>query len=947
MPVPTDRQIGKRGSPMRLAATNPKAKRWAVIIGISKYLDPNIRPLRFAAADAQALYDLLSEEAYGKLEPSRTKLLLDQQATFLNVRRALRSFLKQPALDDWVMIYLACHGAYDSNDRTKRVFLLNHDTDAQDIAATATPLDDLTDAIENTLQAEHVTLLVDACYSNAFANKRSGEASFVHDEFLKRAGRARPGVAIMTAAQRNQEAYEGREWDGHGVFTHYLLEGLRGAAPASGPEGDTILLNDLFKYVRVNVFNATEKKQEPELRAKGASRTHVMGYVGLAIAQANYDRGKCLMALGKRLNDRALLGAAERAFDVTLNRSSATSELWARAQVGRFCVRVAVSATPEQFRTAVTELDERCRKIQAVMDDPQTLLHLGVALPRQRSDNTNDSLAERTGAFMRAADALSKFAEFDLNNPARIWAAGQTEWLRSWSTDYSHWLKSKSYALLIHQNRASKERRHQVLDLESALQKVGVLGENILKLSPQKWSRTTGSVGAQWLTRLTKDDFVFVHISADQFLGVDKLLADVIDALRQVPVARIWIAVDGVVAQSVINAADESGQYSLLSYNINPDNPITSTGNGVLTELLTRGLIASYTQAEIQGSELARPILRTLGIQGLSPVYVKAGDEIETRPLFVPAKFEKVERFPESYYRFSHSTMKFEKVDRIPESYDRFSKVAIGRPLQGITLEQIEEHVAFLDKHARTYGDGYHALGICYLGLGKETEAIVAFQRALDGELTARREVLAELAILLSQANRFSDAMTIRAELGAEFLALDVKNHEAMSKMRKHIYAETLSPLCDTLRNDLVRRGRSNDSFPEGWLTLGIALSGFDNLAEAEKIINGTIKQLTDAKIAEEQRRKGTPIEQCLQQAYYHRGRVLLELKDFLAAAGQLSIAYRMEPNDENAFKMYADALAQLLDGPELERALTQKIQTDDTFLVKLREIMRQVEVAE
>ena len=74
------------------------------------------------------------------------------------------------------------------------------------------------------------------------------------------------GTALLTSAEAREVALEGKQWgDGHGVFTHYLIEGIKGEADGfGGGEKDGIIsIGELFEYVRHMVKEATDNKQHP------------------------------------------------------------------------------------------------------------------------------------------------------------------------------------------------------------------------------------------------------------------------------------------------------------------------------------------------------------------------------------------------------------------------------------------------------------------------------------------------------------------------------------------------------------------------------------------------------------------------------------------------------------------------------------------------------------
>ncbi|MEP0924379.1 GUN4 domain-containing protein [Leptolyngbya sp. ST-U4] len=239
--------------------------RWAVIVGISKYQYSNLN-LKYADRDAEDLYQLLLTPNGGSFQADHICKLTNEQATTGNINRALRSFLKKPAREDLVLIYFACHGSPDP-DRPNNIYFLTHDTDRNDIAGTALPMEDIDRALKSILHSEKVIILADTCHSAGVSGGIGGRRSVVDDSqlmnrFLQEISRSKGGVALLTSAEANEVSFEDTEWGGgHGVFTHYLLEGMRGAADRDG--NGIVTIGELFEYVRDSVKQATGDKQHP------------------------------------------------------------------------------------------------------------------------------------------------------------------------------------------------------------------------------------------------------------------------------------------------------------------------------------------------------------------------------------------------------------------------------------------------------------------------------------------------------------------------------------------------------------------------------------------------------------------------------------------------------------------------------------------------------------
>ena len=236
--------------------------RWAIVVGISKYQHQSWN-LKYADRDADELYQLLLTPNGGKYKKENVRKLTNEQATSRNILIELHDFLKKPAREDLVLLYFACHGSPDP-DRPENLYLLTHDTEPSRIAGTALPMREIKLAIKETLLAEKVILLVDTCHSGGISggNRSASDNPAKMKQYLQELSRSSAGLALLTSAETSQAAREGEQWGGgHGVFTHYLLEGMRGAA--DDDNDGFVTVGELFEYVRHNVKQATGNKQHP------------------------------------------------------------------------------------------------------------------------------------------------------------------------------------------------------------------------------------------------------------------------------------------------------------------------------------------------------------------------------------------------------------------------------------------------------------------------------------------------------------------------------------------------------------------------------------------------------------------------------------------------------------------------------------------------------------
>lgn len=240
-------------------------RRIALVVGISRYADSSI-DLRYANADARALYELLTDSALGPAAFRRenVRLLLDSEATVANINKGLREFLRQARENDFVLFFFAGHGAPDPN-RIQDLYLLAHDTDPRNIAGTGLLMRHVREAIAE-IPARDVLILTDSCHAAGIAapaSMRSLLANPIHQTFLEKMHHSSGGLAILTASEAAQVSFENEKWGRHGVFTHFLLGGLRGSADSNGDR--IVTLGELMEHVRDSVRDATQSRQIPAI----------------------------------------------------------------------------------------------------------------------------------------------------------------------------------------------------------------------------------------------------------------------------------------------------------------------------------------------------------------------------------------------------------------------------------------------------------------------------------------------------------------------------------------------------------------------------------------------------------------------------------------------------------------------------------------------------------
>lgn len=259
-----------------LATTTEPGKQWAVVIGVGKYQNPKINPLKYTSSDAKSVYDYLIKK--GGFLPDHVKLLLDQEATTKNVRAALGEFLSKKAAtkDDMVFIYFSGHGApeFDSaspdGDGISK-YIITYDTDPDSLYSTAFPMSEIA-TIFGRIKAEKIVFFIDSCYSGAsggktFAGESGGKSMTITDGFLaKLSGKGR---LIITASDTNEVSLEKDEL-GHGIFTYYMLEALQGKSDIN--KDGLITVDEVYSYLFDKVARASDSRQHPVKKGESSGQ---------------------------------------------------------------------------------------------------------------------------------------------------------------------------------------------------------------------------------------------------------------------------------------------------------------------------------------------------------------------------------------------------------------------------------------------------------------------------------------------------------------------------------------------------------------------------------------------------------------------------------------------------------------------------------------------------
>ena len=249
-------------------ATQFTGKKYALVVGISKYRNnaQGIPDLEYADVDARSIHQFLQQRDGGQFAASQMLLLTNADATLERIREALADFIGKATADDLLLIFFAGHGAADPA-APQNYYIIANDTSVANMPETALAMSDLRKYIERNVRAKRVVLLVDTCHSAGLSGEITRQlTNNLVNLYLEKLLFQEEGRAIITSSDVNEVSRESAKWgNGHGVFTYYLLEGLRGKADTN--DDGLVSVGELFHFVRQKVRVDTEFKQNPRMLA--------------------------------------------------------------------------------------------------------------------------------------------------------------------------------------------------------------------------------------------------------------------------------------------------------------------------------------------------------------------------------------------------------------------------------------------------------------------------------------------------------------------------------------------------------------------------------------------------------------------------------------------------------------------------------------------------------
>lgn len=225
---------------------NP-TKIWAVVIGVASY--NHMPSLNYTDDDAYKMYAFLRSPEGGGIPDEQIKVLVDEGATRKNIMKNMTMLFENADSNDVILFYFSGHGlqnAFLPMDFDGHLNKIKHS--------------EIKEIFRNS-KAKYKLCIADACHAGGLSKAKDvnlSGSSYYYEAFKG----ARGGTAFMLSSKAEEISIENAGLR-QGIFTHFLIKGLKGNADED--KNKLVTISEVYEYVRVNVKFYTSNYQNPVL----------------------------------------------------------------------------------------------------------------------------------------------------------------------------------------------------------------------------------------------------------------------------------------------------------------------------------------------------------------------------------------------------------------------------------------------------------------------------------------------------------------------------------------------------------------------------------------------------------------------------------------------------------------------------------------------------------
>ena len=226
----------------------------ALVIANTEYQDASFAKLTAPGKDAEGLALVLRSKEVAAFDDVQVLINEGEGKT----RRFIARFFADRKPSDLLLLYFSGHGVRNEQGQ---LFLATSDTEISILEATGIPAEFITRTM-NSSRSQRQLLILDCCNSGAFAHGSKSTSGVGTSMGIASAFEGNGyGRVVLTATDATQYAWEGNKAIGDtekSVFTHFLIEGLKGEADRNGD--GRIDVDELYDYTYEQVVKRTPKQ---------------------------------------------------------------------------------------------------------------------------------------------------------------------------------------------------------------------------------------------------------------------------------------------------------------------------------------------------------------------------------------------------------------------------------------------------------------------------------------------------------------------------------------------------------------------------------------------------------------------------------------------------------------------------------------------------------------
>ena len=239
----------------------------AIVVGIDKYAsDSGFGPLTYAANDAKDLFEVLKAADYRGPDDQQTYPILDDAATGTRILKEIDKAIKLLNGRGTLVFFFSGHG---TEDAAGKQYLAPYEIDLDRLERTGVSIEEIVQKLK-TSSIPRKVLLIDACREPKIPPGTKGPPVPPPPYFSKYLS-AR-GLLTFYASSPGTPSYEDLKL-GHGIFSKYLIDGLRGKA--QGLNG-LVTFTTLTEFVKKSVTQVRQD-QVPTVSTENQSEDFILG----------------------------------------------------------------------------------------------------------------------------------------------------------------------------------------------------------------------------------------------------------------------------------------------------------------------------------------------------------------------------------------------------------------------------------------------------------------------------------------------------------------------------------------------------------------------------------------------------------------------------------------------------------------------------------------------